>query len=179
MISAPLSPHPQTPCPLVRALEVRLLRPTATVVRAQFVVTGEVHGLAIPAVAAPARTDGLWRHTCCELFLRRAGSPNYFEFNLAPSSQWAAYAFASYRHDMNPVVLEREPTIVTEFARDTWQLDAELHLPRELAGEPAGELAVACTMVVETAATALSYWALAHAPGPPDFHHETGFVLRL
>jgi hypothetical protein len=179
MISASLVPHPQTPCPLVRAIDVRLLRPAAGLVRAQFVLRGDVLGLAIPAVAAPTRADGLWRHTCCELFVRRAGAANYFEFNLAPSSHWAAYAFASYRHDMAPTVLERDPTIVTELGSDTWQLDAELHLPRELAGDAGGELVAACTMVVETTATALSYWALAHAPGPPDFHHDTGFQLRL
>jgi hypothetical protein len=179
MVSASLVPHPQTPCPLVRAIDVHLLRPSDALLRAQYVVTGEVLGLAIPAATTPLRADGLWRHTCCELFVRRADAAHYFEFNLSPSSRWAAYAFASYRHDMTPVALDREPTIVTELGDDTWQLDAEIHLPDELAHSAADSLAVACTMVVETTATALSYWALAHAPGPPDFHHATGFVLRI
>jgi hypothetical protein len=179
MVSASLVPHPQTLCPAVRAIDVHLLRPSESLLRARFVVTGDVLGLAFPAAATPNRVDGLWRHTCCELFVRRAGASNYCEFNLSPSSQWAAYSFASYRHDMAAVTLDREPKIVTEFGDDTWRLDAEIHLPGELAQSATDSLAIACTMVVETTGTALAYWALAHAPGPPDFHHATGFVLRI
>jgi hypothetical protein len=36
---------------------------------------------------------------------------------------------------------------------------------------------VALAAVLEDEHGALSYWALAHAPGRPDFHHAAGFVL--
>jgi hypothetical protein len=179
MVSASLVPHPQTPCPLVRAINVRVSRPSDALLTAQFMLTGDVAGIAFPAAMTAERADGLWRHTCCELFVRRADSTNYFEFNLSPSLSWAAYAFASYRHDMAAVALDRDPTIATELGDQTWRLDAELHLPGELARAAPNELAIASTMVVETTATALSYWALIHAAGPPDFHHASGFTLRL
>jgi hypothetical protein len=33
--------------------------------------------------------------------------------------------------------------------------------------------------VVETLDGALSYWALRHPPGKPDFHHADSFALEL
>ena len=38
---------------------------------------------------------------------------------------------------------------------------------------------VALCAVVEHADGALSYWALAHPAGTPDFHHPDGFVLEV
>lgn len=38
---------------------------------------------------------------------------------------------------------------------------------------------MAASAVVEEADGTKSYWALAHPPGKPDFHHEAGFVLEL
>jgi hypothetical protein len=33
--------------------------------------------------------------------------------------------------------------------------------------------------VIEDADGSLSYWALAHPPGRPDFHHTEAFALDL
>lgn len=33
--------------------------------------------------------------------------------------------------------------------------------------------------VIEETSGAKSYWALAHAPGKPDFHHPDAFALDL
>jgi hypothetical protein len=33
--------------------------------------------------------------------------------------------------------------------------------------------------VIEEAGGGISYWALAHPPGRPDFHHADGFALEL
>ena len=38
---------------------------------------------------------------------------------------------------------------------------------------------LALAAVVEETSGALSYWALRHPPGAPDFHHADGFVLAL
>ena len=40
-------------------------------------------------------------------------------------------------------------------------------------------LRLALSAVVEADDGTLSYWALRHPPGRPDFHHADGFVLRL
>jgi hypothetical protein len=179
MLSAALVAHPDTPCPPVRSINVRVERVSDTVVAAQFVVDADLMGLAIPPPAAPARTDRLWQHTCCELFARREGATEYTEFNLSPSTEWAAYSFASYRHGMNPAVVAAAPHIVTTVEGDLWRLDAQVTLPVTLLSTLPRALLLGCTMVVETVATALSYWAVAHAQGPPDFHQARGFALRL
>jgi hypothetical protein len=41
------------------------------------------------------------------------------------------------------------------------------------------ELAIGLAAVIEESSGALSYWALRHAPGKPDFHHPYGFILEL
>jgi hypothetical protein len=33
--------------------------------------------------------------------------------------------------------------------------------------------------VIEAADGSLSYWALRHPPGKPDFHHRDAFALEL
>ena len=38
---------------------------------------------------------------------------------------------------------------------------------------------VAISAVIEEADGTKSYWALAHPPGKPDFHHADGFALQL
>ena len=43
----------------------------------------------------------------------------------------------------------------------------------------AGGLRLALAAVLEDQQGALSYWALAHPPGKPDFHHPVGFTLEL
>ena len=40
-----------------------------------------------------------------------------------------------------------------------------------------GELGISA--VIEEQDGRLSYWALAHPPGKPDFHHRDCFALRL
>jgi hypothetical protein len=40
-------------------------------------------------------------------------------------------------------------------------------------------LRLALAAVSEAAGGRLTYWALQHPPGEPDFHHPDGFVLEL
>ena len=40
-------------------------------------------------------------------------------------------------------------------------------------------LRLGLSAVVEDAAGKLSYWALRHTPGKPDFHHTDAFALTL
>jgi hypothetical protein len=59
-------------------------------------VEGDIAQLQLPQQKPPARTDGLWRDTCFEAFLRAPGSSAYDEFNFSPSGEWAAYRFARW-----------------------------------------------------------------------------------
>src|SRR4051812_28943016 len=92
-----LQAHSTTPAQSVETLSVTIEHSSERELRIIYVLRGDVQQIEIPSSAAPERTDGLWRHTCFEAFLRTRGAPAYCEFNFAPSSQWAAYSFESYR----------------------------------------------------------------------------------
>ena len=81
----------------------------------------------MPARGEPRRADGLWKHTCFEAFISDANSGGYAEFNCAPSGDWAAYHFASYRSEPLPLVLAQVP-ISTEIVTGRLRLAAELDL---------------------------------------------------
>ena len=76
----------------------------------------------LPPVAAPTREDELWRHTCFEAFLRTLPGATYYEFNFAPSTQWAAYRFASYRSRMRAATAMNTPMIAVQSSPDRFTL---------------------------------------------------------
>jgi hypothetical protein len=69
-----LKVHPDSLCSAVTYIEVDVMRPCAGSLVLSYLVTGRIGDLRIPAAAAAARTDELWRHTCFEAFVRT--SPN-------------------------------------------------------------------------------------------------------
>lgn len=141
-------------------------------------LTWRVNGsgpLKIAAAAAPARTDGLWRTTCFELFLRPGAGEAYFEFNFSPATEWAAYRFDGYRRGMANAVVTA-PVIAASTSGRTFMLSATIGLS-PLAVSPSARLGL--TAVLETKDGAKSYWALAHGGDKPDFHRADGFIARL
>lgn len=173
-----LVPHPSTPCPAVHAIEVTASRPFASMLGLAFVLTGDLAALALPASGPAQRTDELWKHTCFEAFLKGPGEA-YAEFNMAPSTRWAAYGFSSYRAGMAPLPLAYTPAFTLHPAPGR----CELRVLFDLTGIPeAPEDApwrLALSTVIETKAGAISYWAMRHGPEKPDFHHSDGFALEL
>jgi hypothetical protein len=140
-------------------------------------LSGDPSGLRLPpSDPAGARVDGLWRHTCFELFAASepvASGQGYREFNFSPSGQWQAYAFAGYR-DGGLLQAAQAPRIALEIHTDGLTLDVSLpvaNLPQ------APHLRLGLCAVLEYADGGLSYWALRHAPGRPDFHHPDTFAL--
>ena len=123
-----------------------------------------------------ARRDELWRHTCCEVFIRtRTG---YYEFNLAPSGDWATYHFTGYREGMSRPDLAPVKASAHRHG-DWWQLQAHLDLEAlpDLADDVPWVLGVSA--VLEMKDGSKSYWALAHPSDKPDFQHSDSFVLDL
>jgi hypothetical protein len=175
-----LRPFSDTAAGPVLSIQVEIGRPAPAILSLRYSLAGAIARLAIPPPAQPERTDELWRHTCFEAFLQAqnpsgSGEP-YVELNLAPSTQWAAYSFTGYREGMAPAPIAT-PRI------DLVQTDATLDLAVQLnlAGLslPPGPCRLALSAVIEDAAGAKSYWALAHAPGRPDFHHRSSFACQL
>ncbi len=133
----------------------------------------------LPSQTAPTRTDNLWKHTCFEAFIRAAESDVYFEINLAPSTQWAAYRFIGYRNDRNVARAIPTPRVEAQSDGDNYRLRAVLDLGEltELAEKTAWRLGLSA--VIEEIDGRLSHWALAHPPGKADFHHSDCFALEL
>lgn len=126
----------------------------------RFILDADFERLRIPPRRLPLRRDGLWRHACFEVFVAKR-FPAYEEYNFSPSREWAAYAFSSYRKRGREWI-----------ARPRWNGRVATVAAR-------GSLKIGLAAVIEEKSGALSYWALRHPPGPPDFHHPRGFALEL
>ena len=168
-----LSPHPETPSSAIDRIEVEAERVGQGTLILTYRAFGDLAGLRIPEQKPFGRADDLWRHTCFEVFVKGEGG-TYYEVNLSPSSQWAAYRFGSYRTGMlkapiEPWSMERlEPPGQLE-------LMAEIELGA-LATDP---WTFALSAVIEDVDGGISYWALAHPSDKPDFHHPDSFTLVL
>ena len=162
MPSAALERHPATPCAALRGIRVSatLISNKVSIV---YAMDGQIERLRIPPPRAPRFADNLWQHTCCELFVARPGG-GYREFNFSPSGEWAAYEFDGYREGRRPI--EARPQIVLRGA----QLEVSLE-------EKGGRIGLSA--VIEEQDGAISYWALRHPPGKPDFHHPDAFAMEL
>jgi hypothetical protein len=172
-----LTPHPSTPLPPGWSLAVE---PSALpdAIALLWRLRADVAALRVPGLRDPAPRDGLWRHTCFELFAADPVGNGYREFNFSPSSEWAAYSFTDYRQGMAPLALPLPPRIELQLAPDALQL--RVTLPRAAfglaPGEPTLRRRCALSAVIETADGTLSYLALAHPAGRADFHHAAGFT---
>ena len=173
---AALACYPTTLTDAVRGVDFRVQREPSGILILQYVLRAEMLHVRVPPLEPPARADGLWKHTCFEAFISPATQRGgYYELNFSPSRQWAIYSFERYREGMSPADLAAPPELTLRRFDDRLELDAAIRLP-ELRS-PTLKLAV--STVVEDDSGTLSYWALKHAPGKPDFHHPDGFVLEL
>jgi hypothetical protein len=180
--------HPDSICSAATRIEVEVVRPRAGSLMFSYVVSGKISELRMPPAMAAAHTDELWRHTCFEAFLRRSAGEGYYEFNFAPSTQWAAYRFDSYRSGMRVVTEINAPQIDVQSAPKCFTLHAALDLSALLPlsfPSPARERGkgrvwrLGLSAVIEETSGRKSYWALAHPPGTPDFHHADCFACVI
>lgn len=147
-----------------------------SVVRAEYVLTGELTALVIPASASPReRCDGLWRNTCFELFIAPCEQQDYLEINVSPSGNWNAYRFTGYREGMASLAVTR---LTSRCAHDQEALRIGFEIEVGETSCIAAPCELAVTAVIEHSDGARSYWALAHKNDRPDFHRRDSFVMR-
>ena len=173
VLRLPLHAHAATPTLAVRSMHLALGRDAADNWRFDLEVNADLTRLLVPAATSPGFSDGLWRHTCFELFAADEQG-RYREFNFSPSSRFAIYDFGHYRSGMSAVVPPAEPFIDPRVEG----LLVRVFMPGGLlvvAGGPV--LALGAAAVIEERGGALSYWALSHPGKKPDFHHRDGFVV--
>ena len=176
---AMLTCHPETYNPAVEEIEGRVSSTQDNVLAFTYALKGDLMRLRIPPPRPPRRADRLWQHTCFEAFVSVKGKPEYYEFNFASSGEWAVYSFGRYRDGLS---LEDEglaPSITVCSAGDRLDLEAIVHLKYLPKIQPALSLRLALSAVIEDDSGSLSYWALKHPPGKPDFHHPDAFVLEI
>jgi hypothetical protein len=152
-------------------------RPAPGELALRYTLMAEMASVRVPARSAPARVDGLWRHTCFEAFVKLPGESAYRELNFAPSGEWAAYRFSAYRAEMAPDLKQPPPRLEIRSSANALTLDAHVSLSTPLADAPA--IALALTAVLESDDGTLSFWALRHPGAKPDFHHPDSFALEL
>jgi hypothetical protein len=176
---AELQPHARSPCSAVHRIAATVERDApARELRIRYRVGGDIGLLLPPLPDVARRRDGLWQHTCFEMFLQPDARDFYYEFNFTPSGDWAAYRFGARRADRS---LPDLPAPRVAFHRG--QEHCELMANVSLAGLPeladAEVIRAGLAAVIEARDGPLSYWALAHAGETPDFHDPTTFTLRL
>lgn len=170
-----LTPHPAHLPVRVEEITARLLRLDAKWLTLRFKVAG-AQALIVPPLAGKGRADGLWQTTCFELFIARAvADPGYTEFNLSPSERWAAYDFTGYREGMAARPVPRDPVCTARRGGGVLIFDAAI----PAAALPPLPWRYGLSAVIEEEGGVKSYWAIAHPPGKPDFHHPACFAATL
>lgn len=178
MMEIELTCHTSTPTEAVGRLAVQVTRMDAGTLAIAFTLDADPALLRIPAPQPRRMAPRLWQHTCFEAFIGADG-PGYHELNLAPSTEWAAHAFRGYR---DGGLLDDEalaPVITTRRRDDGLDLDAVVVLDRLSPAYTHASLRVGLSAVLEAVDGSLSYWALRHPAGGPDFHHAEAFALRV
>jgi len=160
-------------------IEVDVARPGAGSLVLSYVVHGDIGALRLPAVTASERGDELWRHTCFEAFVGTAAGAAYYELNFAPSTQWAAYRFSSYRDGMRVATEFSAPRIEVQSASACYTLRASLDLDGLSALPRDAGWRLGLAAITEDTGGDKSYWALAHPPGKADFHHFDCLALQF
>jgi len=178
-MSLELKLHPDSRCAAATHIDVDVARLRAGVLELRYTVTGAMDDLRLPPASAPERTDELWRHTCFEAFVRAQSGDAYAEFNFAPSTQWAAYQFTSHRTGMVAATALSAPRIDVHVGAGSCQVRVALNVSPLLSLKNDAIWRLGLAAVIEETSGRTSYWALAHPPGAPDFHHADSFAYEL
>ena len=168
--------HPDTLAVTVETVEAATERFDDGRLWLRFHLEGQLEALELGEPKDPQRTAELWQTTCFEVFLRQGGADRYIEYNFAPSGQWAAYAFDDYRSAMTDLTVRKRPEIFLDASDSHFAIETEVILPPDWQ-----DLAIELNLsaIIEETEGTKSYWALAHPPGKPDFHHRDCFALKL
>jgi hypothetical protein len=179
MHAAALRCHPETYSQDVRGLEASVWWTQDGALALMYTLKGNMARLRISPLQPPRRADRLWEHTCFEAFVSVNDESAYYELNFAPSGEWAAYGFHGYRNGAPLEAANLAPKIAVRGTTDSLILDASVRLDRLPMIRSGASLQLALSGVIEGNDGVLSYWALKHPPGKPDFHHHDAFTLEL
>lgn len=151
---------------------------TAKSLLIEYKLQGPLECINRPSILPVAeRRNGLWRHTCFELFFGIQGETAYWEVNLSPSGCWNIYHFDNYRTGMR-----EDSTIGPPLCRiisDTDSLSLSCSLEWNSIIDNAFPLEIGISSVVEAIDGSISYWAIEHHGTEPDFHDRRSFQIQM
>ncbi len=152
--------HPHSPSRVARVVTADVARTPDGKLSLHYALQGDVRHMNVPP-PAPPRIG--WNH----------------ELNFSPSGEWAAYAFSGYHEGTALVDEALNPQIAVESRDGRLDLYALVDLPRLAPAYARGRLRLGLAVIIAEETGGMSYWALKHAPGKPDFHHRDAFALGL
>jgi hypothetical protein len=165
--------HPQTPCAADIEVTAEIGLDAAGTLVVAYRIVGDLARLRIPT--EPLDAEYLWKHTCFEMFVGPIAGDAYVEHNFSPNGQVARFEFAAFRQRVPAPPAGADVSASSTCEPSALTLDARATLPPDL-GSP---LSISLTAIVEDDAGGLSYWALRHPSGRPEFHDRAGRALSL
>lgn len=152
---------------------------SGTNISLRYAVNGEINQIILPAQSpSPSRKDNLWKATCFEFFVAIPDQPEYWEFNLSPSSDWNVYKMDAYRR-----VGFREESAYTElpfvFRASEHELTLDISADLSLILQPEQIVRISVAAIIQTAGGNETYWALKHTSRHANFHARETFILSL
>jgi hypothetical protein len=119
----------------------------------------------------------LWEATCFEAFVAAGAGGGYYELNISPSTEWAAYEFDDYRAGMRTLELSAPPRIDVVAAADELRVTGSIATAALPIARWPLELGLAA--VVADRDGGRTFYALRHARDTADFHDAASFTARL
>lgn len=171
--------HPATPSRAVGSVVAGAGRAGGGTLALVYEVRGDLGRVRVPAPGRGGVVEGLWEHTCCEVFVRAGEGEAYHEVNLSPGGAWCAYGFGGYRRDRRLVAAGFEPSIRVVRSGERMWLAATMALGGLAARYVGEEVRLALACVIEEVGGVRSYWAVVHPAERPDFHHPASFAVRI
>jgi hypothetical protein len=161
----------------VERVSARFLTRSRNEIVLRYCATGDLSTVTVPRRVSGRRKDDLWRNTCFEFFARFENEPAYWEMNFSPSSDWAAYRFSDYRNNRRNEPLASAAFFDILTTENRLRVDIRLSLGA-LQSRSLRTARFGFSAVFRDAEERMSYWALAHPEGQPDFHHPTCFSFN-
>jgi hypothetical protein len=147
-------------------------------IQLRYILQGDLKQILIPQKCKPEQKNNLWQHTCFEAFIGFTEETHYYEYNIAPSQQWAIYAFKDYRQQQQykpPLA----PDIQITQNNQQLEINAVLAASTLPVSHTTNVFQIGLSAVIESKDLHKTYWALSHPLEKPDFHCYKGFILQL
>jgi hypothetical protein len=145
-----------------------------------FTLKGDIATLNLPKpVEFPKRVEGLYHHTCVEIFLKRG--KQYLEWNFSFSGDWCIFLFEGYRKKSeSKFPLDSTLFNLSHISQSSSEASIKALIPlNRLEFLEKVESQIGFSAVLEHPKSVLSYWALTHVGEKPDFHQEKSFIVKI